>query len=224
MGAPLWTVQAGRERDGQESANCCKPRLDAIQQDSGSPSFLFERRLPGVRLAACNVNGAGSQCGLGEPGLAVHNSGGVLGVLLWAGLVTRFGSRGPLLSGALATAGSALLIPLVPVQMQGGGRTLLLLALGVNGLLINAVQTSMYALATHVYPTAVRASGVAFAAAVGRVGAIASSLSGAAIIGAGAGAYWGTLAAVMLCTFAGLAWVRSHYPALGRDPDRSASA
>jgi len=157
-------------------------------------------------------------------GLAVHNSGGVLGVLLWAGLVTRFGSRDPLLSGALATAGSALLILLVPVQMQGGGRTLLLLALGVNGLLINAVQTSMYALAAHVYPTAVRASGVAFAAAVGRVGAIASSLSGAAIIGAGAGAYWGTLAAVMLCTFAGLAWVRSHYPALGRDPDRSASA
>jgi MFS transporter, AAHS family, 4-hydroxybenzoate transporter len=91
-------------------------------------------------------------------GLAVHNLGGVFGVLLWAGLVTWLGSRGPLLSGALATAGSALAILLVPVQIQGG-KTLLLLALGINGLLLNAVQTSMYALATHVYPTAVRASG-----------------------------------------------------------------
>jgi AAHS family 4-hydroxybenzoate transporter-like MFS transporter len=35
-------------------------------------------------------------------GLAVSNAGGVLGVLLWAGLVTWFGSRGPLLLGALA--------------------------------------------------------------------------------------------------------------------------
>jgi AAHS family 4-hydroxybenzoate transporter-like MFS transporter len=113
-----------------------------------------------------------------------------------------------------------LAVLLVPVQMQGG-RTTLLLALGVNGLLINAVQTSMYALAAHVYPTAVRASGVAFAAAVGRVGAIVSSLLGAAIIGAGACAYWSTLAAAMVCTFAGLSWVRSHYPALGRMPGKS---
>ena len=156
-------------------------------------------------------------------GLAVHNLGGVFGVLLWAGLVTWLGSRGPLLSGALATAGSALAILLVPVQMQGG-RITLLLALGVNGLLLNAVQTSMYALAAHVYPTAVRASGVAFAAAVGRIGAIISSLLGAAIIGVGAGAYWGTLAAAMICAFAGLAWVRSHYPALGRDPGQGVSA
>ena len=156
-------------------------------------------------------------------GLAVHNLGGVFGVLLWAGLVTWLGSRSPLLWGALATAGSALAVLLVPVQMHGG-RTLLLLALGVNGLLINAVQTSMYALAAHVYPTAVRASGVAFAAAIGRVGAIISSLLGAAIIGAGAGAYWGTLAAAMVCAFAGLAWVRNHYPALGRDPSKNVSA
>jgi AAHS family 4-hydroxybenzoate transporter-like MFS transporter len=146
-------------------------------------------------------------------GLAIYNFGGVLGVLVWALLMPVLGSRGPMLSGALAGAGSALAILLVPVQAQGG-RTLLLLALGINGLLANAVQTSMFALAAHIYPTGVRASGVAYAASIGRVGGLVSSLFGAAIIGAGAGAYWGSLAAVMVCAFAGLAWVRSHIPAL----------
>ena len=148
-------------------------------------------------------------------GLAVFNFGGVLGVLVWSVLMTTLGSRGPMLSGALATAGSALAILLVPVQSQAD-HNLLLLALGLNGLLVNALQTSMYALAAHIYPTAVRASGVAYAAAVGRIGGLLSSLFGALIIGAGAGAYWGTLAAAMVCSFAGLAWVRSHFPALGK--------
>ncbi len=156
-------------------------------------------------------------------GLAAYNFGGVLGVLLWAILMTALGSRGPMLSGALATAGSALAILLVPMQAHGD-RTLLLLALGLNGLLANAVQTSMYALAAHVYPIGVRSSGVAYGAGLGRVGGIVSSLFGAAIIGAGASVYWGGLAAAMVCAFGGLAWVRSHFPALGKDETIGANA
>jgi len=148
--------------------------------------------------------------------LAVYNFGGVLGVLIWAALMTSLGSRGPLLSGALAAAGSAIVIMLVPVQSEGG-RELILACLALNGLLANAVQTSMFALAAHVYPTAVRASGVAYAAAVGRAGGVISSISGAAVIGMGARAYWGVLAVSMVLAFAGLAWVRSHFPALGKE-------
>lgn len=148
-------------------------------------------------------------------GLALYNFGGVLGVLLWAVLMTALGSRGPLLSGALACAASALALLLVPIQTHGD-RTLLLAGIFVNGLLANAVQTSMYVLATHVYPTSVRATGVAYAAAVGRAGGVLSSLFGAAIIHAGAQAYWYALAIAMLCAFAGLAWVRSHFPAIGK--------
>jgi AAHS family 4-hydroxybenzoate transporter-like MFS transporter len=148
-------------------------------------------------------------------GLAVYNFGGVLGVLLWTVLMTCLGSRGPMLSGALACAASALALLLVPVQAQGD-RTWLIAGLFVNGLLANAVQTSMYALAAHVYPTSVRASGVAYAASVGRVGGLLSSLGGAAIIQAGSGAYWYALALAMVCAFAGLAWVRSHFPAIGK--------
>jgi AAHS family 4-hydroxybenzoate transporter-like MFS transporter len=147
-------------------------------------------------------------------GLAVYNFGGVLGVLLWTVLMTFLGSRGPMLSGALACAASALALLLVPVQAQGD-RTWLIAGLFVNGLLANAVQTSMYALAAHVYPTSVRASGVAYAASVGRMGGLLSSLCGAVIIQAGSGAYWYALAGAMVCAFAGLAWVRSHFPAPG---------
>ncbi len=40
-----------------------------------------------------------------------------------------------------------------------------------------------------------------------------SSLGGAAIIQAGAVPYWYALAGAMVCAFAGLAWVRNHFPA-----------
>jgi AAHS family 4-hydroxybenzoate transporter-like MFS transporter len=148
-------------------------------------------------------------------GLAVYNSGGVLGVLVWTVLTTILGSRRPLLAGALACAASALAFPLAPIGAQGG-HTLLIACLGINGLLANAVQTSMFALAAHVYPTPVRATGIACAASAGRVGGVVTSLSGAAIIQAGPAAYWYALAAAMVCAFAGLAWVRSHYPAIGK--------
>lgn len=144
-------------------------------------------------------------------GLAVYNFGGVLGVLVWAVLVTLLGSRGPLLSGALACAGSALALLLVPIQAHGG-HALLIACLGINGMLANAVQVSMYVLAAYVYPTSVRATGVAYASTAGRVGGLLSSLFGALVIQAGVGAYWEALAMAMVCSFVGLVWVRSHFP------------
>jgi AAHS family 4-hydroxybenzoate transporter-like MFS transporter len=148
-------------------------------------------------------------------GLAVYNFGGVVGVLVWAVLVTILGSRGPLLSASLACAGSALALLVIPLQTQGD-HVWLIVCLGINGLLANAVQTSMYALATHVYPTSVRATGVAYAATLGRLGGLLSSLLGASLIHPGVGTYWYALAIAMVCAFAGLAWVRSHYPAIGK--------
>jgi len=148
-------------------------------------------------------------------GMLVYNVGGVLGVLIWAMLVPLLGSRGPLLSGALAAAASALAFLIVPIQSHGS-HWLVIVCLGINGLLANAVQTSMYALAAHVYPTSVRASGVAYSAAMGRLGGLLSSLFGSHIIQAGTGTYWQTLAVAMVFAAAGLAWVRSHYPAISK--------
>jgi AAHS family 4-hydroxybenzoate transporter-like MFS transporter len=145
-------------------------------------------------------------------GLAIYNFGGVLGVLIWAVLVPLLGSRVPLVSGSLACAASALALLLVPMQVQGS-HTLLMVFLGINGLLANAIQASLYALAAYVYPTKIRATGVAYCSTLGRTGGLLSSLWGASIIQAGASHYWEVLAIAMVVAAAGLAFVRSHYPA-----------
>jgi AAHS family 4-hydroxybenzoate transporter-like MFS transporter len=143
-------------------------------------------------------------------GLAAYNFGGVLGVLIWAAVVSLIGSRIPLLVGSLCGAASALVLLFFGFQ-PGHGHALLIAGLGLHGLFVNAVQTTMYALAAHVYPTKVRASGVAAAAATGRVGAILSSLVGASIIQAGSATYLKVLAVSMICSTISLAVVRKHY-------------
>lgn len=148
-------------------------------------------------------------------GLAVYNLGGVFGVLAWTVLISAFGSRGPMLAGAFGTAVSALIVLLIPFHANSSP-IILIGAIGLNGLLANAVQTSMFALAAHVYPTAVRASGVAYAAAMGRTGGVISSLFGAALITAGPVVFWWAMALAMVVAFAGLAAVRNHFAPTGK--------
>ncbi|MDE3195103.1 MAG: MFS transporter [Acidobacteriota bacterium] len=144
-------------------------------------------------------------------GLASYNLGGVFGVLAWAALIPLFGSRRPMLFGALAGAASAALLLAVPAAE--GGHALLIGCIGVNGLLANAVQTSLYALASHVYPTSVRATGIAWSASLGRIGGLIASLAGGVLMQGGGKAYWNALAVSMVIAFAGIAWVRGHIPA-----------
>lgn len=156
-----------------------------------------------------------SEQGLGvassSNGLAVYNFGGVAGVLLWSLLCMMFGSRVPMIGGALGCSLSAIALLWVPIRGVED-TTLLLVALGVLGLLANAVQTSMYALAAHVYPAAIRSTGVAYCATAGRVGGIVASLSGAAVIHSGLTAYWSAIAIAMLVSSFGLILVRRHFP------------
>jgi AAHS family 4-hydroxybenzoate transporter-like MFS transporter len=149
-------------------------------------------------------------------GLAFYNFGGVLGIVIWAILMPSIGSRGLLVFGALACATSSVALLLVPVGTSGGSNTLLILFIAINGLLANAVQTSMYALAAHVYPTEVRATGVACSVTVGRIGGLLSSFLGGYIIRAGAVRYWQIISLAMVCASAGLATVRNHYAAAGK--------
>jgi AAHS family 4-hydroxybenzoate transporter-like MFS transporter len=143
-------------------------------------------------------------------GLASYNFGGVLGAVIWSVLVSAMGSRGPMIAGALAGAASAMALLFVPIQ-PAGGHALLIAGIGLHGLFANAVQTTMYALAAHVYPTEVRATGTATAAAIGRSGAILSSFTGAAIIQAGSGAYLSVLALSLAVGAIGLAVVKNHF-------------
>jgi len=85
--------------------------------------------------------------------------------------------------------------------------------LGWTGGLINAVQTTMYALAAHVYPTAVRATGVGTAVAFGRIGGVLSPSVGSwALESGGSSRYFGLMAATMVLAFVALSAIRRHIP------------
>lgn len=161
------------------------------------------------------LNAQGLDLATASSGLAAYNFGGVLGVSIWAVAVSMMGSRAPLLVGAIGGAASALALQFLRFQ-PGEGHILLIAGFGLHGLFVNAVQTTMYALAAHVYPTKVRASGVAAAAAVGRLGAILSSLIGASIIQAGRGPYFKWLAVSMVCSSIGLGVVGKHFQGRAR--------
>ena len=59
----------------------------------------------------------------------------------------------------------------------------------IGGLFLHGGFTGLYALATRVYPSDIRAAGVGWAAGLGRTGAIASPLLAALLISMGWGMY-----------------------------------
>jgi AAHS family 4-hydroxybenzoate transporter-like MFS transporter len=92
----------------------------------------------------------------------------------------------------------------------------LIFGLGVHGLFVNAVQSTMYALCAYVYPTGVRATGTASALAFGRIGAILSAFAGAVVITTGgASSYLTMLGAAMLVVMIALMVVKRHIPKPG---------
>ncbi|HKB11365.1 MAG TPA: hypothetical protein VKD69_11940, partial [Vicinamibacterales bacterium] len=87
-----------------------------------------------------------------------------------------------------------------------------------------AVQTTMHALAAHVYPTAVRATGVGTAVAFGRVGGVLSPSVGSWALEAGSSRYFGLMAATMTVAFASLAAIRRHIRGTAPVPQPRAAA
>ena len=83
----------------------------------------------------------------------------------------------------------------------------------ITGGLLNAVQTTMYALAAHVYPTEIRSTGVGTAVAFGRVGnALAAYVGGYALDRGGPPGYFTCWAILMALVFISLAVVKRHVP------------
>jgi AAHS family 4-hydroxybenzoate transporter-like MFS transporter len=151
---------------------------------------------------------AGLDAGVASSGLTAYNGGGVLGALLCAIAIARYGSRGPLLACCAAGAVSALLLARLQLHEHS---VLLIFGLGIHGLFVNAVQSTMYALCAHVYPTIVRTTGTASAAMFGRLGAVLSSFAGAAMIArSGAAGYLTMLGTAMILVLLALAATRHH--------------
>jgi len=163
------------------------------------------------------LTGAGFDSATASTGITVFNLGGVLGAILGSVAIARFGSKPAILTMAaiaVASAGVLAFMRLTPAVST----VLLIAMITILGGAINAVQIMMYVVATHIYPTPVRATGVGTALAVGRTGAVLSGYVGSWVIDfGGAPAYFGTIAAMMAAALVSLSAVRRH---VRRSPDR----
>ena len=161
------------------------------------------------------LTGAGLDVAVASAGLAAFNLGGVAGAIAGALAITRFGSRPTILGMAAAAAVSAVVMTTMRIAGDADAGAIVLM-LGITGGLINAVQITLYALAAHLYPTALRATGVGAAASFGRLGAIFSTYAGAWTLEAGGTRlFFGLIAAAMAISAASLALVRRHIPRAG---------
>lgn len=118
--------------------------------------------------------------------LAMWNYGGVLAAVAGATAMARVGSRVAMLTLTGAAIGCGTLLALMPIDPLQPGPFLWLILLA--GACVNGVQTTMYALAAHVFPPEVRSTGVGTAVAVGRIGNVLAAYAGALAIDAGGAA------------------------------------
>src|SRR6266849_3179433 len=165
----------------------------------------------GISWVPSMLVGAGFDVGTASYGLTAFNLGGVVGAILGAVVIMRLGSRLTMLVMAAGAIAGAAVLASMPIGTQSAFAVLAMLAW--TGGLINAVQTTMYALAAHIYPTGIRATGVGTAVAFGRIGGVVSPYAGAWALESGGPAQLFTLiAATMTVVFIALASVRNHIP------------
>src|SRR4030095_7037870 len=89
--------------------------------------------------------------------LQYFNLGGVAGAILGALVIQQVGSRVTMLGmSALAVVSAIVMAMNVP---SPDSILAAMVMFAITGGLLNAVQTTMYALAAHVYPTEIRAIG-----------------------------------------------------------------
>jgi MFS transporter, AAHS family, 4-hydroxybenzoate transporter len=157
------------------------------------------------------LTAAGFTQGDASNALAAFNFGGVGGAVLGGLAIQRIGSRMTLVGMSALAVISALAMTIMPLQAPMAIGLVTMFA--ITGGLLNAVQTTMYALAAHVYPTAIRGTGVGTAVAVGRIGNVAASYVGAfALDVGGPPALFGSWALAMAIVCVALALVRRHIP------------
>ena len=145
-------------------------------------------------------------------GILAFNLGGVLGAVVGGLVIARQGSKPTMLAMSGGAVASALGMAALPI-VAGAAPLPIIAMLALTGCLINAVQTTMYALSAHVYPTTVRATGVGTAVAVGRAGGVLSTYAGEwALASGGSAAFFGLIATAMAVVFAALAAVAGHIP------------
>jgi AAHS family 4-hydroxybenzoate transporter-like MFS transporter len=151
-------------------------------------------------------------------GVFAFNACGVVSAILAVWVIQRLGSKAAMLGMCLAAVVGAAALSVAPVG-PALTASMLLGMLALTGGMIHATQTTMYALAAHVYPTPMRATGVGAVVSIGGIGgALSVSLGPWAIAAGGGGAVFAALAAAMSLVFLSLLAVGRHLPRVARHP------
>ncbi|PWT85337.1 MAG: MFS transporter [Blastocatellia bacterium] len=149
---------------------------------------------------------------IANTGITAYNLGGVIGAVAGGLAIARFGSR-PAMLGMCGGAVIGALVMRVTTFGTTSNTLQIIALLAVIGGFINAAQVTMYALGAHIYPSAVRATGVGTATSVGRFGAILSTYAGAwALDLGGSRSFFTLVAGAMLAVFVSLVLIRRHIP------------
>lgn len=158
------------------------------------------------------LTGAGFTSSVASTGITVFNLGGVAGALAAGVCITWWGTRRAMLAMSLMAVVSATSMAFVHLSPAAAVLPILVL-LATTGGLLNAVQTTMYALGAHMYPSAIRATGVGSAASFGRVGAVVSGYAGAmALEHGGSMTFFLVMAVAMVVCCVALASIQRHVP------------
>lgn len=165
--------------------------------------YLAFNWLPSILL---NTQYAGKEA---SRALAFHNFGGIFGAIGVGWCIGFRGSRVPMSVSALVAICSALTLAWL-THGTPASHVVLLAAICIQGAAVNAVQTTLYALATQLYPTPVRSTGVAFALAIGRTGAVVSSYLGASLLALRTSNYFAVAACTMCVVLVAMQCIRRH--------------
>jgi AAHS family 4-hydroxybenzoate transporter-like MFS transporter len=174
----------------------------------GSFFFCLLANYIGIQLLVVMLTGAGFTQPDASGALQNWNLGGVGGALLGAFLIQQMGSRITMLGMSAVSIGCAILLTTMAMDPKSIPLTIMLVLLGG---LMNAVQTTMYALAANVYPTAIRGTGIGTAVAIGRIGnAMAGYVGNFSLDHGGPPSYFWSFAITMTLALLSLALIRRH--------------
>jgi AAHS family 4-hydroxybenzoate transporter-like MFS transporter len=146
------------------------------------------------------------------------NMFGILGALGGSWLVARMGSRAGLIvllsAGVVATLSLGVWLAYLGISDRAVDAIPVMFALSVAGASNVGAQAGLYALAAMAYPTSLRATGIGWAASVGRVGAIVSTYGGGALLAlrAGPSLFFLGVSLLLIMAVVGVCVVDRHSP------------
>jgi AAHS family 4-hydroxybenzoate transporter-like MFS transporter len=213
-------IEAGTSQTVKSNASIGDLFVPSFRMDTlglfGAFFFCLLANYIGILLIPVMLTGAGFQQAFASNALAAWNFGGVGGAIVGALIIQRLGSRMTMLGLSAVSVASALWLAAIPPDPLNTFRLIVMFV--ILGGSLNAVQTTMYALAANVYPTEIRGTGIGTAVAVGRIGnVLASYVGNFALDEGGTPAYFLTFAITMVIVFVSLAIVRRHIERTAND-------